>query len=476
MTPPTIVWFRRDFRLADNRALAAAASDGRPIVPLFILDDESLSWRLGGASRWWLHHSLRSLSDRLVARGSGLVLRRGAANSILRQIAAGTGARAVVWNRLPEPEAQRCDRAITAELAGLGIVGTSHGGALLFEPSRIRRRDGEPFRVFTPFWRACVAAPPPEPPLAAPARLHSTALPRSERLEDWRLLPTAPDWAGGLRMTWEPGEPAALRRLTTFIDSALARYGEARDRPDQPATSRLSPHLHFGEVSVGQIWRAASTAAPELAGPFLRQIGWREFCHHLIDQIPSMPDEPLDRRFAHFAWSDDEAALRAWRQGQTGYPIVDAGMRELWQTGWMHNRVRMIVASFLTKHLLQRWQTGERWFWDTLVDADLANNAAGWQWVAGCGPDAAPYFRIFNPVLQGEKFDPQGEYVRRFVPELRRLPGGVIHRPWEASALVLADADVKLGETYPHPIVEHAAARRRALAAFERLRGARARR
>jgi deoxyribodipyrimidine photo-lyase len=395
------------------------------------------------------------------------------ANSILREIAAETGARAVVWNRLPEPEAQRCDRATTAELAGLGIVATSHGGPLLFEPSQIRRQDGQPFRVFTPFWRACVAASPPEPPLAAPTRLHGASLPRSERLEDWLLRPTAPDWADGLRATWEPGEPAALRRLTTFVDGALARYGEARDRPDRPGTSRLSPHLHFGEVSVGQVWRAASTAAPELAQPFLRQIGWREFCHHLINHIPSMPDEPLDRRFAHFAWSDDEAALGAWRRGQTGYPIVDAGMRELWQTGWIHNRVRMIVASFLTKHLLQRWQEGERWFWDTLVDADLANNAAGWQWVAGCGPDAAPYFRIFNPVLQGEKFDPQGEYVRRFVPELKRLPVSIIHRPWEASALSLADAGVRLGETYPRPIVEHATARRRALVAFERLRGSR---
>ncbi|MGA2127691.1 MAG: deoxyribodipyrimidine photo-lyase [Xanthobacteraceae bacterium] len=473
MTAPVIVWFRRDLRLADNPALAAAAAAGQPVIPVYILDEEAPGpWRPGGASRWWLYHSLRSLSERLVAAGGGLVLRRGPAGPVLRDLLAETGAGAVVWNRLYDPWAVRRDTAIKADLASQGIAVGSHGGALLFEPSGIKSRNGKPFRVFTPFWRTCLAAPPPDRPLAAPVRLRKAALPTAERLEDWRLLPTRPDWAGGLRATWEPGEPSGLRRLTAFVDDALRRYGEERNRPDHAGTSRLSPHLHFGEISVRQVWHAASTAPPELAGPFLRQIGWREFCHHLLHHIPSMPDEPLDRRFAGFAWHDEETSLSAWRRGSTGYPIVDAGMRELWETGWMHNRVRMIVASFLTKHLLVPWQSGERWFWDTLVDADLANNAAGWQWVAGCGADAAPYFRIFNPVLQGQRFDPDGDYVRRFVPEIAGLPAAVIHRPWQASETVLADAGVRLDQSYPRPLVEHAAARRRALQAFERSRGA----
>jgi deoxyribodipyrimidine photo-lyase len=473
MTEPVIVWFRRDLRLADNPALAAAAAGGQPVIAVYILDDEAPGpWRPGGASRWWLHLSLRSLSARLATAGSGLVLRRGPAGPVLRHLLAETGARAVFWNRLYDPWAVRRDTAIKADLASQGVTVGSHNGALLFEPSRIQSRNGKPFRVFTPFWRACVAAPPPERPLAAPARLRPAALPTAERLEDWRLLPTRPDWAGGLRATWEPGEPAGLRRLTAFVDDALMRYGAERNRPDRGGTSRLSPHLHFGEISARQVWHAVSAAPPELAGPFLRQIGWREFCHHLLHQVPSMPDEPLDRSFAGFAWHDEDESLSAWRCGRTGYPIVDAGMRELWETGWMHNRVRMIVASFLTKHLLVRWQSGERWFWDTLVDADLANNAAGWQWVAGCGADAAPYFRIFNPVLQGERFDPEGDYVRRFVPEIASLPAAVIHRPWDASGTVLADAGVRLDQTYPRPLVEHAAARRRALEAFEHSRGA----
>jgi len=473
MTAPVIVWFRQDLRLADNPALAAAVATGQPVIPIYVLDDHAPDpWRPGGASRWWLHHSLRSLSDRLIAAGSGLVLRRGPAGPALRRLLAETGAGAVFWNRLYDPWAVRRDTVIKADLTSLGITVNSHNGALLFEPSRILNRNGKPFRVFTPFWRTCLAAPPPEPPVAAPGRLHSAALPAGEPLEDWRLLPTTPDWAGGLRETWQPGEPAGLRRLTAFVDDALTRYREERNRPDRGGTSRLSPHLHFGEISVRQVWHSASVAPPEVAGPFLRQIGWREFCHHLLHQIPSMPDEPLDRRFAEFAWTDDGESLSAWSRGRTGYPIVDAGMRELWQTGWMHNRVRMIVASFLTKHLLVRWQSGERWFWDTLVDADLANNAAGWQWVAGCGADAAPYFRIFNPVLQGGTFDPDGDYVRRFVPELARLPAGVIHQPWEASEIVLADAGVRLDHTYPRPMIDHAAARRRALQAFERSRGA----
>jgi deoxyribodipyrimidine photo-lyase len=346
------------------------------------------------------------------------------------------------------------------------------------EPWRIKTRQGEPYKVFTPFWKALRAAMPPDRPLAAPEHVRGVMSgPESDRLDDWGLLPTMPDWAGGLREAWTPGEAGARARLEAFLEEGLDRYADGRDRPDRSGTSRLSPHLHFGEVSPRQAWHGAlgaqaSRDLPERqVGAFLRELGWREFCLHLLHHWPRLPVQAWRSDFAAFAWAEDRAGLSAWQAGRTGYPIVDAGMRELWRTGWMHNRVRMVAASFLVKHLLIPWQDGEAWFWDTLVDADLASNAANWQWVAGSGADAAPYFRIFNPVLQGRRFDPDGAYVRQWVPELGRLPANHVHAPWEAPAAVLEGAGVRLGIDYPHPLVDHKAARKRALAAFDAIRG-----
>ncbi len=432
-----------------------------------MLDEAAMGdWRLGAASRWWLHHSLSSLAADLAARGVPLVLRRGAAEIALPALIAETGAGAVYWNRLYEPWAVRRDGEIKARLRAEGVKAESFNASLLFEPTAVRNGQGEPFRVFTPFWRACLARAAPEAPLPAPARLRAAPAPASERLEDWRLLPKKPDWAQGLREAWTPGESAAQAKLADFAAKGAARYGEARNALSEDGVSRLSPHLHFGEISPRQVWSAIATQAGEAGAPFLRQLGWREFSRHLLFANPDLPEKPLDKSFARFPWREDDRGLSAWQKGQTGYPLVDAAMRELWRTGYMHNRARLVAGSFLVKHLLIHWRAGEDWFWDTLLDADLANNAASWQWVAGCGADAAPYFRIFNPVLQGEKFDPEGGYVRRFVPELARLEAKWIHRPWEAPKPALEAAGVRLGESYPLPIVDHAAARARALAAY----------
>jgi deoxyribodipyrimidine photo-lyase len=473
MTGPTIVWFRQDLRATDNPALAAAAARGR-VVPLYIRD-ESGPWALGGASRWWLHHSLVALGQDLARRGSALVLRSGAAADVLAQVVAETGADAVFWNRCYEPAAIARDRAIKADLAQRGLAAQSFNASLLFEPWTVATRTGGSYGVFSPFWRACLAQPEPAQPTPAPARLEPAAdAPHGENLAAWGLLPHAPDWAGGLREAWTPGEAGAQARLDAFLGDTLRHYHQGRDRPDLAGTSRLSPHLHFGEISPRAVWHAVRALAGPGAGPerFLTELGWREFSYHLLYHAPEMPERGLRAAFAHFPWADDRAALHAWQRGRAGYPIVDAGMRELWATGWMHNRVRMIVASFLVKDLLLPWQDGARWFWDTLVDADLANNAASWQWVAGCGADAAPYFRIFNPALQAARFDPDGAYVRRWVPELAKLPNALVHTPWAAPEAALAAAGVRLGETYPRPIVDHAAARRRALAAFAAMKRA----
>lgn len=470
MTGPAIMWFRTDLRLADNPALTAAAAGGRPVVALFILDDEAPGpWRAGGAARWWLHGSLERLAGALGRYGIPLTLRRGAAGPILRAVAAETGAGAVFWNRRYEPWAIRRDTAIKADLRAAGLTVRSFNGSLLFEPRAVRTAQDTPFRVFTPFWRACLAADPPPLPLPAPPILTGAGAPPGDRLESWRLLPGRPDWATGLRETWTPGEAGAAAALDRFADAAADRYDRARDRVDLPTTAALSPHLHWGELSPHTVWHRIRPLAGAGPAAFLRQLGWREFCHHLLHAAPDLPEAPLSQRFSRFPWAPDPDLLRAWQRGRTGYPLVDAGMRQLWQTGWMHNRARMVAASFLVKHLLQPWQDGQRWFWDTLVDADLANNAAGWQWVAGCGADAAPFFRIFNPVLQGERYDPDGSYVRRFVPELAGLPAAVVHRPWTASAALLANCGIRLGETYPRPLVDHGVARDRALAAFATL-------
>lgn len=476
---PVVHWFRNDLRLADNAALSAAVKSGLPLVALYVLDDETPGqWAAGGASRWWLHHSLKSLEQALRQRGGSLILRRGSAVEVVPKVAAEANAAAVYWTRGYEPHAQQTESALHDSLSP-DVEVRRFGGALLFQPEHLHTGSGEPYRVFTPFWKACLRGEQPREPLPVPKliQFHSAQL-FSERLEDFALLPVRPDWAGGLRESWQPGEDGAQDRLSTFLSAPVDHYPERRDRPDRQGTSRLSPHLHFGEISPHQVWHAAQgvsageTRAARGASAFIRQLGWREFSYHLLHHWPDLPEAPFRPVFSEFPWRRDEQALRAWQRGKTGYPIVDAGMRELWHTGWMHNRVRMLVASVLVKHLLIPWQDGEAWFWDTLVDADLANNAAGWQWVAGCGADAAPYFRVFNPMLQGEKFDPEGSYVRRWVPELGKLPSKHIHAPWDAPAAVLQAAGVKLGKSYPLPIVEHSVARKEALAAYAQMKEA----
>jgi deoxyribodipyrimidine photo-lyase len=478
---PVLVWFRQDLRLADNPALAAALASTRPIVCVFVLDDEAPgAWRRGAASRWWLHHSLGALSRDIAQRGAGLVLRRGSAAKIIPRLAAEIGAGLVVWSRQYEPWATARDSAIKAALKRAGVAAESFNSALLVEPWELKPASGGTyFKVYSPFWRAALARGGPPAAILAPSKLLSfDPMPAGDALSDWRLAPLKPDWAAGFSAHWTPGEAGAHQRLAAFFRSEAVGYGELRNRPDLPATSRLSPHLHFGEISPGAIWRAAQLACAQGGVPdgdvakLIAEIGWREFSNHLLFHAPTLPEENWRARFNAFPWREDAGLIEAWRRGQTGYPIVDAGMRQLWATGWMHNRVRMITASFLIKHLMTHWRVGADWFWDTLVDADLANNAASWQWVAGSGADAAPYFRIFNPVTQGEKFDPNGAYVRRWAPELAGLDARAIHQPWTAAPFDLAAAGVTLGKTYPKPIIDHAAARARALAAFETVKSA----
>ena len=471
---PVVVWLRDDLRTLDNPALAAAA-DGRPVIPVYLRDTPAGGRPLGAAARWWLAGSLEALAARLASLGSPLVCRAGPPELAIPALAAEVGAAAVHWNRRYDAEAMRTDAAVAAELAARGVAVEDFQANLLFEPWSVRTGAGAPFRVFTPFWRAARAGAAPRLPLAAPTRLVAPAVaPESEDPARWGLRPTAPDWAAGLRAAWTPGEAGAEARLAGFLDAALADYAEGRDRPAAPATSLLSPHLRFGEISPFRVFHAIVARAagdPRRAASaekFLSEIGWREFSWHLLHQAPDLASRNLNPRFNRMPWRA-EGEAEAWRRGRTGIPIVDAGMRALWRTGFLHNRVRMIVASFLTKHLLVDWRVGEAWFWDTLVDADAASNPASWQWVAGSGADAAPYFRIFNPVLQGERFDPAGAYVRAHLPALADLDDRFVHRPWEAPPSVLAAAGVRLGETYPHPIVDLRAGRARALAAFGRL-------
>lgn len=472
-----LVLFRHDLRIADNRALAAAAAGGRPVVPVFVLDRISPGTRpLGGARHWWLHHSLAALSGDLSRLGSPLVLRSGQMQAVVETLVAETGADAVFWNRRYDPAGRAVDAKMKATLRGRGLAVQSFEGQLAHEPSLLKTKGGGPFRVFTPFWKAFSAGIEPRDPVDIPARLVQPPSPvATERLEDWALLPTKPNWAEGFAARWTPGEAGAQRALEDFVEGRLAGYAANRDVPDGKTTSRLSPHLAHGEITPFQLLSALRHG--RIAGSradhekFRQEVGWREFSWHLLFHNPDLGSENFNKSFDVFPLTADGRGFEAWRRGLTGYPIVDAGMRELWRTGWMHNRVRMVAASFLVKHLLIDWRQGETWFWDTLVDADLASNAASWQWVAGSGADAAPYFRIFNPVLQGEKFDPDGAYVRRHVPELTNIPTRFIHRPWEAPRDVLFRAGVKLGETYPVPVVDHERARRRALAAYETVRG-----
>ena len=472
---PVVVWFREDLRLSDHPALHAAAKTGAPVICLYVLDEESQVRPLGGAARWWLAQSLRALQASLQAAGAQLVLRGGNTAKVITEVARETEASAVYWNDIAQaPHRAVTDRVETA-LNEIGVASQSFAGDLLVAPENIRNKENRGLRVFTPFWRRVQALGDPPSPLPAPKKLIAGPRFASDALESWQLEPTRPDWAGGLRESWKPGEAAAQQRLKTFLAN-VAGYASERDRPDRDGTSKLSPHLRFGEISPRQVWHAARFAAaehPRLASDidkFLSELGWREFCRHLLYDMPDLAERNLQSSFDAFPWKRDARALRAWQRGHTGYPIVDAGMRELWQSGVMHNRVRMVAASFLVKHLLIDWRDGEKWFWDTLVDADAGSNPANWQWVAGSGADAAPYFRVFNPILQGEKFDPDGAYVRRWVPELARLPNRMIHQPWEATPLELASAGVELGKTYPQPIIDHKAGRERALNAYASIR------
>ena len=466
---PAIVWFRQDLRLTDNPALAEAAASGRPVIPLYVLDETAR--RPGGASRWWLDKSLKALDAALRERGSRLILRRGDPAHQIGEIVATIGAEAVYWNRLYDKHAVARDSALKSDLKADGIEAVSCNGGLLIEPWEVKTGAGDPYRVFTPYWRAARCKIVKLPARRLPAELAAPKTwPDSDALADWGLYPETPDWSTGFS-GWMPGEAGAKAGLERFLDRSLIDYADARDRPDVEGTSRLSPHLHFGEIGPRQVWRAIEAAARRGApgdqvDKFRAELGWREFNHHLLFHWPDLPRDNFKPEFDRFEWRHDPAGLKAWQRGLTGYPIVDAGMRELWATGFMHNRVRMIVGSFLIKDLLIDWREGEAWFWDCLVDADEAQNAANWQWVAGSGADASPWFRIFNPVAQGEKFDPDGVYVRRWVPELARLPSDVVHQPWTASEARLAAAGVTLGKTYPRPIVDHARARQRALDAY----------
>ena len=465
MTRPIIVWFRQDLRLSDHAALCSAAAKG-PVIAIYILDDETPgAWRMGAASRWWLHKSLESLG-----RKTRLVLWRGRADVVLAKVLDETNAAGLHFTRDYAPWAGALEQRIKAICDERGVSCHRHGGYLLHEPEAIRNGAGEPYKVYRPFSRRCFASGEPRDLKPIPKiEIHEAVL-AGDNLSDWSLVPSKPDWSSGMAAQWCPGEEGAQRLLHQFLEDGLADYADGRDRPDKQLTSRLSAHLHFGEISPHQIWHGTRSAMARAGGAldrggekFLMEILWREFSYHLLHHWPHFPDQPFKAEYADFPWAENPEALKRWQHGQTGYPIVDAGMRELWTTGIMHNRVRMIVASFLIKDLLIPWQEGERWFWDTLVDADIGANSASWQWVASCGADASPYYRVFNPVLQGQKFDPDGAYVKKWVPELKNVPTEFVHHPWDMA---------RPPEAYSLRIVDHAMARERALEAFKTIKKA----
>ncbi len=476
----TILWFRQDLRLTDNSALNAAISRGGPILPLFIFDhSEKHEWSLGGASRWWLHHSLEWLSESINERGNELIIRAGDTASVLGEVLKETRATSIFWNRCYEPRSIKRDKKLKQALIKDGIDVCSFNSSLLREPWEVATQKGDPYKVFTPFWRASRALGEPAFPSSAPASIPAfdRAI-KSCNLSTLQLLPENVDLTDGFQERWTPGEKGALDRLNEFKKGNAHDYGDLRNIPSLAGTSRLSPHLHFGEIGPRQIWHAITSNAylktdgimSKSFETFLSEIGWREFSYHLLYYFPELPTTPIRKEFERFPWADSLSSRTAWECGKTGYPIVDAGMRELRSTGWMHNRVRMIVASFLVKDLLINWRYGARWFWDTLVDADLASNSASWQWVAGCGADAAPYFRIFNPTTQAKRFDPDGTYVRQWIPEISGLPNKLIHTPWLAKPVELSDAGIVLGNSYPYPIVDHSKARNHALDTYKKLK------
>lgn len=465
----SIFWFRQDLRLSDNPGLCEAAKDGS-VLPIYILDDEtSAEFKMGSASRWWLHHSLTNLNKSFDGK---LNIYAGSAKHILIELIKNNKIDAIYWNHCYEPWRIHNDTEIKTELAKLDIECKSFNGSLLWEPWDTLKKDNTYYKVFTPFYKnGCLQAKAPRIPLPKPENIKLISDEKSITINDLGLLPKIP-WDKKMESYWEIGEDAAQKKLHTFLKNGLQNYKEYRNYPSKPNVSRLSPHLHFGEVSPNQVWYAAQHyghvhGLENDLDCFSSELGWREFSYSLLYHFPELPRKNFQSKFDQFPWQYDTDLLKAWQCGQTGYPIVDAGMRELWQTGYMHNRVRMIVASFLVKNLRIHWHKGADWFWDCLVDADVANNSASWQWVAGSGADASPYFRIFNPVLQGEKFDSDGEYTRRFVPELKNIPSKYLFSPWKAPMHVLKASGIILGKTYPHPIVNLEQSRDAALQAFK---------
>jgi deoxyribodipyrimidine photo-lyase len=481
---PVIHWFRLDLRLNDNPGLHHALHQNRPTVPVFILDGKNAGeWSYGGAHRWWLHHSLKKLKANLDKHNLPLIIRAGRADDILPDLVDQTGAKTVTWNRCYEPWRIKRDKKIKAGLEDSGIEVESFNGRLLIEPWEIKTKSkGTPYTVYTPYWRRMKEIMTVRDLVPGPSGQYTRPdqLPDSQSINDLGLLPHH-DWVDGLADTWTIGEDAAHNRLEDFLDrGAICRYDDRRDYPSDPGTSRMSPHLHWGEISPVQIWHRVkswhhqagdqSGELDEHVESYLSELGWREFSYNLLYHFNEFPDSAYRDKFLDFPWRDDPDGLQRWQDGQTGYPMVDAGMRQLYEIGWMHNRLRMIVGSFLVKDLLIHWKEGEKWFWDCLVDGDLASNSAGWQWVAGSGADAAPYFRIFNPVTQSERFDPSGDFIRKYVPELADLPDDAIHAPWQADDQVLKNAGIQLGVDYPHPIVDHSVAREKALSAYETIK------
>lgn len=472
---PVIVWFREDLRLRENPALSEAKKSGRPVICLYVRETNAELRPMGGASKWWLDKSLRSLASDITEAHGSLILRSGSAAQIIDALVDETGAQAVYWNRRYDEAGRNIDTDIKLSLKDRGIDAESFNARLLTEPWEVKTKTGGYYKVFTPYWKAIQAIYSPPGPLTTPKRLNGPIL-DSEAIDEWDLHPSRPDWSTGFSDKWSPGEAGAFERLNAFLDGPVASYPDDRNRPDLNGTSGLSPHLRFGEIGPAQIWRTvmdgigAGRIDSDGAMKFLSEVVWREFSYVLLFHNPDLATKNYKKDFDHMPWRSDDEALEKWQKGQTGYPIVDAGMRELWATGWMHNRVRMIVASFLTKHLLLPWQLGEEWFWDTLVDADPGANAASWQWTAGSGADAAPYFRIFNPITQGAKFDETRAYVKRWVPEIAKLPDKYLYAPWDAPQKILDFANIKLGSHYPHPIVNHPDARNRALDAYDKLK------
>jgi len=463
-----ICWFRQDLRLLDNTALTKAA-EHEAVLPIYILDDDNAGdYTMGGASRFWLHHSLHALNESINKR---LSIYHGNPHIILDNLLKRFNVEAIYWNRCYEPWRMRRDILIKENIQKHGIKVHTYKSSLLWEPWTIKKDDGTPYKVFTPFYRkGCCHAEAPMSPLPKPNNVNYVYDPSHDGIDALDLLPTT-RWDKQLYPYWDIGEEGAHKQLKTFIDKGLCSYKDGRNLPAKPYVSRLSPHLHFGEISPNQLWHTVRSLGDDKhIDHFCSELGWREFSYSQLYHNPELPYKNLQSKFDTFPWINKTDHLRAWQTGQTGIPMVDAGMRELWQTGYMHNRVRMIVGSFLVKNLRLHWHHGERWFWDTLVDADLANNSASWQWIAGCGADAAPYFRIFNPVTQGQKFDPDGEYVRQYIPEISSLPNTYLFNPWEAPDMVLKDACVKLGSTYPYPVVDLKKSREAALQAFQSLK------